>query len=64
MAETRKGMRIGAAEVSPKHANFIINTGNASASDIARLIGQLQAEVQRGSGIRRIPAVRRVGAFS
>jgi UDP-N-acetylmuramate dehydrogenase len=64
MAETRKGMRIGAAEVSPKHANFIINTGNASASDIARLIGQLQAEVQRASGIRRIPAVRRVGAFS
>lgn len=56
-----KGRRIGGAEVSPKHANFIINLGDASAADIARLIALVQAEVERTSGIRLIPEVRRVG---
>lgn len=56
-----KGRRIGGAEVSPKHANFIINLGGASARDIAQLIALVQAEVQRCSGIRLIPEVRRVG---
>ena len=56
-----KGSRIGGAQVSPKHANFIINTGDASARDIALLIDRVQAEVARTSGIRLIPEVRRVG---
>lgn len=56
-----KGRRIGGAEVSPKHANFIINLGDASARDIAQLIDLVQAEVERRSGIRLIPEVRRVG---
>ncbi|MGB5831261.1 MAG: UDP-N-acetylmuramate dehydrogenase [Thiohalocapsa sp.] len=56
-----KGMRIGGAEVSPKHANFIINTGTASARDIAALIDRVRAEVERTSGIRLIPEVRRMG---
>jgi len=59
-----KGLRIGGAEVSPKHANFIINTGTASARDIAALIDRVQAEVERTSGIRLIPEVRRVGELS
>jgi len=59
-----KGLRIGGAEVSPKHANFIINTGEASARDIALLIDRIQAEVARNSGIRLIPEVRRVGELS
>ena len=59
-----KGLRIGGAEVSPKHANFIINTGTASARDIASLIDRVQAEVERASGIRLIPEVRRVGELS
>ncbi|MCG6943035.1 MAG: UDP-N-acetylmuramate dehydrogenase [Thiohalocapsa sp.] len=58
-----KGLRFGGAEVSPKHANFIINTGNASARDIARLIDHVQAEVERRHGVRLIPEVRRVGDF-
>jgi UDP-N-acetylmuramate dehydrogenase len=59
-----KGRRIGGAEVSPKHANFIINTGDAKARDIARLIDLVQREVERTSGIRLIPEVRRVGDLS
>ncbi len=45
-----KGMRIGGAEVSTKHANFIVNTGNAKASDILQLIKLVQDEVKRKSG--------------
>jgi UDP-N-acetylmuramate dehydrogenase len=58
-----KGLRFGGAEVSPKHANFIINTGNASARDIARLIDHVRAEVERRHGVQLIPEVRRVGDF-
>jgi UDP-N-acetylmuramate dehydrogenase len=58
-----KGRRIGGAEVSHKHANFIINLGDATATDIARLIDLVQSEVERTSGIRLTPEVRRVGAF-
>lgn len=56
-----KGFRIGRAEVSPKHANFIINTGGATASDIERLILHVQAEVVRLSGVELQPEVRIVG---
>jgi UDP-N-acetylmuramate dehydrogenase len=58
-----KGLRFGGAEVSPKHANFIINLGDATARDIARLIDHVQAEVERRHGVRLIPEVRRVGDF-
>jgi UDP-N-acetylmuramate dehydrogenase len=58
-----KGLRFGAAEVSTKHANFIINLGGATARDIARLIDHVRAEVERRHGIRLIPEVRRVGDF-
>jgi len=46
-----KGLRIGGAEVSEKHANFIVNRGNATASDILRLVETVQKEVYRRSGI-------------
>ncbi|MBI2471569.1 MAG: UDP-N-acetylenolpyruvoylglucosamine reductase, partial [Planctomycetes bacterium] len=45
-----KGKRIGGAEVSPKHANFIVNTGNAKAADVLELIKYVQEEVKRKSG--------------
>jgi UDP-N-acetylmuramate dehydrogenase len=57
-----KGLRIGGAQVSEKHANFIINTGAATAADIARLLERMQTEVERRSGVRLMPEVRRVGA--
>jgi UDP-N-acetylmuramate dehydrogenase len=55
-----KGAREGGAQVSEKHANFIVNTGDASARDIARLIERVQSEVERTSGVRLIPEVHRV----
>lgn len=45
-----KGKRIGGAEVSMKHANFIVNTGNAKAADVLQLIKLVQDEVKRKSG--------------
>ena len=51
----------GDAQVSEKHANFIVNTGAASARDIVRLIERVQAEVEDACGVRLIPEVCRVG---
>jgi len=56
-----KGYRLGGAEVSPKHANFIINTGAASASDIENLITHVAAEVERRQGVRLQTEVHMVG---
>jgi len=56
-----KGHRIGGASVSTKHANFIINHGEASAADIEALITHVQAVVKAGTGIDLTPEVRIVG---
>ncbi|MCB1802800.1 MAG: UDP-N-acetylmuramate dehydrogenase [Gammaproteobacteria bacterium] len=56
-----KGYRIGGAEVSPKHANFIINTGDASAADIESLVEHVRNEVERCQGVRLQTEVRMVG---
>lgn len=59
-----KGCRIGDAEVSEKHANFIINRGDASASDIENLITHVQQTVLDYSGIELMHEVRIVGRES
>jgi len=46
-----KGYSIGGAEVSEKHANFIVNRGDATAADIEQLIEYVQSEVARKQGI-------------
>jgi UDP-N-acetylmuramate dehydrogenase len=56
-----KGYRIGGAVVSTKHANFLVNEGSATADDIERLIGHVQAEVERCHGVRLETEVRIVG---
>ena len=59
-----KGLRIGGASVSLKHANFIINHGEATAADVENLIARVQDEVQRAHGVRLHPEVRMVGERS
>ncbi|MBD3619860.1 MAG: UDP-N-acetylmuramate dehydrogenase [Chromatiales bacterium] len=56
-----KGHCIGGACVSEKHANFIINTGDATARDIEALIAHVQATVAREHGIELIAEVRVIG---
>ena len=46
-----KGARVGGAQVSPKHANFIINTGGATAADIEALIRKVQSTVESRHGV-------------
>lgn len=56
-----KGRQIGGAQVSEKHANFIVNSGAATATDIENLINEVQAVVQQQTGIKLHPEVRIVG---
>ena len=56
-----KGFRIGDASVSHKHANFIINHGQASAADLERLIAHVRDTVQHVHGVALRPEVQIVG---
>lgn len=56
-----KGARIGGAQVSGKHANFIVNTGQATAADIEALIAHVQASVAQHSGVQLVPEVHVIG---
>ena len=56
-----KGVCIGKACVSEKHANFIINTGKALAADIEALIAKIADVVEQQHGVRLIPEIRIVG---
>ena len=46
-----KGFSVGDAQVSEKHAGFVINRGGASAAQIRKLIGEVQRRVEENSGI-------------
>lgn len=56
-----KGFSIGGAQVSTKHANFIINSGTASAADIEALIDHMQDTVKQKTGVALVREVRIVG---
>lgn len=47
-----KGSKVGGAQISLKHANFILNTGGATAHDVETLIERVQAEVLAQKGVR------------
>lgn len=56
-----KGMRIGDAEVSAVHANFLINKGNASASDFIKLMDAVRAKVLATFGVELETEIKIVG---
>lgn len=56
-----KGVCIGGACVSEKHANFIVNTGSATAAQIEALIQQVADTVERGHGVRLIREAHIIG---
>jgi len=56
-----KGYRIGHAQISDVHANFIVNEGGATSADVLSLIRRAQAEVENKFGIQLEPEVRIVG---
>jgi UDP-N-acetylmuramate dehydrogenase len=56
-----KGHRIGDAQVSEKHANFIVNRGQATATDIERLIEHVEDVVEARTNVRLIREVRIIG---
>ena len=56
-----RGLMRGAAQVSEKHCNFLINTGNATAADIEGLGEDVRARVKAKSGIQLEWEIKRVG---
>jgi UDP-N-acetylmuramate dehydrogenase len=59
-----KGFRIGGASVSEKHANFLVNHGEATGADLERLVQHVQRTVERVHGVKLVPEVRIVGESS
>jgi len=59
-----KGITVGGAKISEKHANFIINIGNATARDVKNLMNIVQKEVFRKSRIILEPEIKFLGRFS
>jgi UDP-N-acetylmuramate dehydrogenase len=56
-----KGFRVGDAQVSGKHANFIVNLGNATAAQVKELIEIVRDRVAARFGIELLTEVRMVG---
>ena len=56
-----KGRTVGGAQVSEKHAGFLINRGGATCADVVALMEQVQDEVLRQTGITLEPELKRIG---
>ncbi|MEW6434931.1 MAG: UDP-N-acetylmuramate dehydrogenase [Myxococcota bacterium] len=59
-----KGHRIGNAQISTLHANWIVNLGGATAADITGLMALAQQRVREATGVELVPEVKRVGRFA
>jgi UDP-N-acetylmuramate dehydrogenase len=59
-----KGMRVGGASVSQKHANFIVNDESGTATDVRRLAEQVRATVRRETGVELVPEIVFAGDWS
>jgi UDP-N-acetylmuramate dehydrogenase len=58
-----KGRTVGGAQISQVHANFIVNTGTATASDVLELVRQVRESVEDAHGIELKPEIRFLGSF-
>ncbi|HET9726363.1 MAG TPA: UDP-N-acetylmuramate dehydrogenase [Gemmatimonadales bacterium] len=58
-----KGVRVGGAQISPMHANYFVNTGNATAADVRALIERAQIEVESRFQVRLEPEVKLISAL-
>lgn len=58
-----KGSKVGDAQISPVHANFIVNTGKATAADVVELIEMARAKVKEQFGVTLSEEIIRVGEF-
>lgn len=56
-----KGLTVGGAQVSQKHAGFVINIGNATANDVQQLISMVQKRVYAAHGVQLFPELRIIG---
>ena len=56
-----KGLTVGGAQVSTKHAGFVVNTGTATAADVLQLIREVQRRVKEAHGVELHPEVRILG---
>lgn len=56
-----KGAKVGGAMVSPKHAGFIVNVGDATCEDVLNLIGEIQRKVKSETGVDLECEVRKTG---
>lgn len=59
-----KGLTEGGAQVSKKHANFIVNTGTATAADIEKLVNIVRGRVEQAQDVRLEPEVQIVGEYA
>jgi UDP-N-acetylmuramate dehydrogenase len=59
-----KGHRIGTAQISTLHANWIINLGGATAADVTGLMAEAQKRVLEEKGVTLTPEVKRIGSFT
>ncbi len=58
-----KGYRVGDAQISEKHAGFVINRGNATAADLRQLCSNVQAIIFEKNSVQLEPEVRFIGEF-
>jgi UDP-N-acetylenolpyruvoylglucosamine reductase len=56
-----KGRRVGGAEISPVHANVIVNLGGATAADVRALMNEMKTAVKEKFGIELVPEIQVLG---
>lgn len=56
-----KGLQVGGAQISTKHAGFVVNSGHATAADVLNLIKEVQERVYAKNGVKLYPEVRIIG---